>query len=61
MTLATYAGKKHANYLFDYFMNQYIVFNLPDGYDPVGYFHYNRYKKSLAPTEEDRFEMLGTK
>jgi len=59
--LAIYAGKKHAGYLFDYFMNQYISLNLPEGYEPIGYFHYNRYKKTLAPTDEDRFEILGTK
>jgi hypothetical protein len=59
--LAVYAGKKHASYLFDYFMNQYIAFKLPDGYDPLGYFHYNRYTKTLDPTEEDRFQILGTK
>jgi len=59
--LATYSGKKHASYLFDYFMNRYIAINLPEGYDPLGFFHYNPYTKTLGVTEDDRFEVLGTK
>lgn len=59
--LAGYSGKKHAGYLFDYFMNQYIVYHLPEGLEPLGYFHYNRYKRSLYFTEDDRFQVLESK
>jgi len=59
--LAVYSGKKHAGYLFDYFMNQYIAYNMPDGYEILGYYHYNRYRKTLVPTDDERFEILGTK
>ena len=59
--LSVYAGKKDASYLFDFFMNQYIAYHLPQGIEPVYYFHYNRFRKSVAATQDDRFEILEAK
>jgi hypothetical protein len=56
--LASYAGKKNASYLFDFFMNQYIVYNMPEGIDPMDYYHYNRFRRSVDPAGEDKFEIL---
>lgn len=59
--MATYLGKKHAGYLYDFFMNQYIAKHMPQGFEMQDYYHYNRNRKSFAPAYEDRFEILGTK
>lgn len=59
--MAAYLGKKHASYLYDYFLNQYIAQHLPPGEMLYHYYHYNRFRKSLTPTDIDRFEFLGTK
>jgi hypothetical protein len=59
--LSVYAGKKDASYLFDFFMNQYIAFHLPDGMEPAYFLHYNRFRKTFTPAEEDRFEILQVK
>lgn len=59
--MATYLGKKHAGYLYDFFMNQYIAKHLPEGIKMEDYYHYNRARKSFSPAYEDRFEILGTK
>jgi hypothetical protein len=59
--MATYLGKKHAGYLYDFFLNQYIAKHLPEGIEMEDYYHYNRNRKSLTPAYEDRFEILGTK
>jgi hypothetical protein len=59
--MAIYLGKKHASYLYDYFMNQYIIQHLPQGEALQYYYHYNRFKKSLTNAGLDKFEVLGTK
>ena len=59
--MATYLGKKHAGYLYDFFMNQYIAKHMPQGMQMEDYYHYNRNRKSISPAYEDRFEILGTK
>ena len=59
--MAAYLGKKHASYLYDYFMNQYIVQHLPKGEELQHYYHFNRFRKSVAPADIDRFEVLGSK
>jgi hypothetical protein len=59
--MATYLGRKHAGYLFDFFMNQYIAKHLPQGMDMQDYYHYNRQRKNFSPAYEERFEILGTK
>ncbi|NCA75080.1 MAG: hypothetical protein EOM90_01985 [Alphaproteobacteria bacterium] len=56
--MAKYLGKKHAGYLFDFFMNQYILQNMPNGMEPIDYFHYNRSKNSIVPAREEQFEVL---
>ena len=59
--MATYLGKKHAGYLYDFFMNQYIAKHLPEGIKMEDYYHYNRIRKSFNPAYDERFEILGTK
>jgi len=59
--LSVYAGKKDASYLFDFFMNQYIAYYLPKGIEPKNFLHYNRFRKTLSPTEDERFEILQVK
>jgi hypothetical protein len=59
--LAEYLGKKHAGYLYDYFLNQYIVQNLPPDEELQYYYHYNRLNKSLTPVDDEMFEVIGTK
>ncbi len=59
--MAAYLGKKHAGYLYDFFMNQYIAKHLPEGMKMMDYYHYNRSRKSFSPANDDRFEILGTK
>jgi hypothetical protein len=58
--MATYLGKKHAGYVYDFFLNQYTAKHLPEGMQMMDYYHYNRNRKSLTPAYEDRFEILGT-
>lgn len=59
--LSVYSGKKDASYLFDFFMNQYVAYHMPEGIEPMYYFHYNRFRKSLTHTQDDRFEILQAK
>ena len=59
--LASYSGRRNANYIFDYFMNQYIAFNMPKGMDILGYLHYNPATKTFIFTEDEKLEVLPTK
>jgi hypothetical protein len=59
--MAPYLGKKHAGYLFDFFMNQYIAKHLPPGMEMEDYFHYNPVRKSFGPAYDERFEILRPK
>jgi len=59
--MASYLGKKHASYLYDYFLNQFIAARLPKGESMYYYYHYDRFKKSVAPTEEVEFEIQEPK
>ncbi len=56
--IAGFLGKVHASYLYDFFLNQYIAFNLPQGFRPQVYYHYNRFRKSFVSVDEERFELL---
>lgn len=59
--LSAYAGKKDASYLFDFFMNQYIAFHLPTGTEPQYFLHYDRFRKTLSSTEDERFDIIQSK
>lgn len=59
--MATYLGKKHASYLFDYFMNHYVAARLPEGENMFYYYHYDRQRRYVTPVEDERFEILGIK
>ena len=56
--MASNLGKRHAGYLYDFFLNQYIAYHMPQGVAPYTYFHYNRYTKRLESTEDSGFEVL---
>ena len=59
--LASYSGRRNANYLFDYFMNQYIAYNMPKGMEILGYLHYVPSTKSFVFTDEEKLEVLPGK
>lgn len=54
-TLAARAGERYAGYVFDYIMNQYIYFNLPDQNPPKTYLSYDHDAGVLFPAEDRRF------
>jgi hypothetical protein len=58
-SMAVNLGRRHASYLFDFFLNQYIAYNMPAGEIPYWYYHYNRFDRRLEPAEEDRFQVLN--
>jgi hypothetical protein len=57
--VAEQSGAKHAELLFDYFMNDYIRENLPVGIVNREYFHYNRKTKSLKRGLTERFDVVN--
>jgi hypothetical protein len=59
--LASYSGRRNANYLFDYFMNQFIAINMPQGMETLGYLHYVPSGKTFIFSDDDKFEVLKSK
>ena len=57
--MAEQSGTKHAELLFDYFMNDYIREHLPSGIIHRQYFHYNRKTKSLKRGLPERFDVVN--
>jgi hypothetical protein len=51
-------GQKHAELLFDYFMNDYIRENLPSGIVNRQYFRFDRKSNSLKTGLKERFEVV---
>jgi len=57
--MADELGKKHADLLFDYFMNEFIRTNLPAGVLPRKYFYLDRDKSNaLKNNPKARFEIM---
>ena len=56
--IARYLGRIHGSYLYDFFLNQYILFHLPGNFMPQYYYHYNRFKDRFEPVDEERLEIL---
>jgi hypothetical protein len=52
-------GDKHADLLFDYFMNDYIRENLPSGITHREYYHYDRRKNALKRGLQERFDVVN--
>jgi hypothetical protein len=52
-------GKKHAELLYDYFINDYIRENLPSGIIHRKYFHFDQKSKSLKPGQKERFDVVN--
>ncbi|MCX6282145.1 MAG: hypothetical protein NTU51_09290 [Bacteroidetes bacterium] len=59
--MARYLGKRHGEYLFDFFMNQWVAFNMPQNQYSMYYYHYNRKRNMMEATDEDRFQLLNDK
>lgn len=57
-SIASLLGKVHASYLYDFFLNQYVAFHISPGYRPQVYYHYNRFRNTFTPVDEERFELL---
>jgi len=58
-SMAKSSGQKHAELLFDYFMNDYIRDNLPAGIVNREYFHYDLKAKSLKRGLNERFDVVN--
>ncbi len=56
--MASAIGRRHAGYLYDFFLNQYVLYHLAPGSFQPYYYRYNRLKDQLVPTEDERFEIL---
>ncbi len=52
-------GKKHAELLFDYFINDYIRDHLPAGIVNRKYFYYDPKSKSLKQGQKERFDVVN--
>jgi hypothetical protein len=52
-------GKKYAGYLYDFFLNQYLVKNMPPGEELFDYYHFDRDRNMFTPTWDERFEVLN--
>ena len=59
--MTKYLGRVHADYLFDLFMNQWVVYNMPSNDYSLYYYHYNRQRNMMEATEEERFQILPDK
>jgi hypothetical protein len=59
--MVKYLGEKHGEYLFDFFMNQWVAFSMPPDQYINYYYHYNRRQNILEVTEDERFEILPGK
>jgi hypothetical protein len=57
--MAADLGKKHADLLFDYFMNDYIREHLPSGIVRREYFHYDLQRKILKRGLKERFDVVN--
>jgi hypothetical protein len=52
-------GRKHAEFLFDYFMNDYIRENIPSGNVKRQYFRYDHKSKSVKKGLKEKFEVVN--
>jgi hypothetical protein len=52
-------GQKHAELLFDYFLNDYIRTNMPSGIIKREYFRFDRKSKSVKRGLKERFEVVN--
>lgn len=57
-TMAEESGQKHAELLVDYFMNDYIRENMPQGITNREYYHYNRRTNSIKKGLKERFDVV---
>ena len=58
--IAGYLGRIHASYLYDFFLNQYILFHFSGNFTPQVYYHFNRFRDTFTPVEDERFDILNT-
>jgi hypothetical protein len=50
---ATALGRKYAMYFNDYFLNRYLIKNLPEGYDLENYYHLSPESGKIYPIDEE--------
>ncbi len=49
-------GERYADYIYDYFLNEYIIQQIPKENQPKYYYHYNRFNKKITPASDyERF------
>jgi len=53
--LSALLGTKYAGYTFDYFLNNFIIKHLPENYHSDKHLHYNPYRKTFTPSNDDCF------
>lgn len=56
--LAATAAQQHAQYIFDFLMNQYIRENLSGPDDDLQYYQYDRERHMIQPAYDDRFYVI---
>jgi len=56
--MAVDSGKKHAELLIDYLLNDYIRRNMPPGTTRLSIFHYDKRFRTLTNDVTERFEVL---
>jgi hypothetical protein len=59
--MSKFLGLQHGEFLFDFFMNQWVLFNMPSNQYEIQYYHYNRSHNLLEATEDDRFDLMPDK
>jgi hypothetical protein len=55
--MADVSGRKHAELLFDHFMNEYISKNLPQGTVRKNYYYFDRESRAIKPGLNEWFEV----
>ena len=56
--LARQSGRTYADYLVDYFMNEYIRQQLPEGMSPQGYMHYDPLVRRVRNSHGEGFQEI---
>lgn len=59
--MTKYLGKTHGEYLYDFFLNQWIAFNMPQNQNASYFYHYDRKRRMMEITEDEKFQILPDK
>ncbi len=55
LNISADAAKKHANYLYDFFLNRYLYFNSSGKNEKYVYYTFDREKRKIEPARDNRF------